>query len=190
MKIAITGIYHNENHVKGLASVECDCLITPATLCNIPVAVDYVEGKSLEQYHSELEVQAREIISGIYKEIVCDSMPDEDILDLLRGEIAPSALSDELLSKINRITKITGDVMVCGVLNGEGVMVVRAPDISGPVRVNNTRSNHSLEERVTVLEKTWVNRSALTGVSLDIENYCTLRLIFNHAEMIKLNSRA
>ena len=32
-------------------------------------------------------------------------------------------------------------------------MVVRAPDISGPVRTNNTHSNQSLEERVTALEK-------------------------------------
>ncbi|EBY9279796.1 TPA: hypothetical protein N3G98_004565 [Salmonella enterica subsp. enterica serovar Denver] len=188
MKIAITSIMHDEHRVRGIASVEYDYLIAPVTVCNIPVSVGYVEGKSLEQYQSELEGQAREIISGIYKEIVCGGKLDEeiiipvrgkltgeykirvvnkngklsvagldgeasDILDFFRGKIEPSTLSDELLSKIDGVTKASGSVMACGVLNGERVMVVRAPDISGPVRTNKTHSNHSLEERVIALEK-------------------------------------
>lgn len=87
MKIAITGISHNENHVRGIASVEYDYLIAPVTVCNIPVSVAYIEGKSLEQYQSELEGQAREIISGMYKEIVCGGKLDEEIIIPVRGKL-------------------------------------------------------------------------------------------------------
>lgn len=73
MKIAIMDITHDDNRVKGSAYVEYDYLIAPVNLCSIPVSVEYVEGKSLEQYTGELRETALNIIKTMYGELIADS---------------------------------------------------------------------------------------------------------------------
>ncbi|EBH6782450.1 hypothetical protein CQT46_16575 [Salmonella enterica] len=73
MKISITGITHDDNRVKGTASVEYDYLIAPVTMCSIPVSVEYVEGKSLEQYTRELKETALGIIRAMHDGLIDNS---------------------------------------------------------------------------------------------------------------------
>lgn len=73
MKISITGITHDDNRIKGTASVEYDYLISPVTMCSIPVSVEYVEGKSLEQYTGELREAALLSIGSMYEGLVAPS---------------------------------------------------------------------------------------------------------------------
>ncbi|EBD7602624.1 hypothetical protein C5J58_26030 [Salmonella enterica] len=49
------------------------------SICTMDVSVPLAEGKTLEQYKDELLAKARERISGMYKEIVCDGQDTYDI---------------------------------------------------------------------------------------------------------------
>ncbi|EJF5652746.1 hypothetical protein ACK1YF_004816 [Salmonella enterica] len=51
----------------------------PLSICTMHVSVPLVEGKTLEQYKDELLGEARERISGMYQEIVCDGQDTYDI---------------------------------------------------------------------------------------------------------------
>lgn len=73
MKLAISNITHAENHVKGMVAVEYDYLIQPVTLCSFPVKVDYVKGKSLEQYTNELKEAALDIIRTMPEKLISKS---------------------------------------------------------------------------------------------------------------------
>ncbi|ECC6922445.1 hypothetical protein DAE56_27280, partial [Salmonella enterica] len=71
MKLAVRNISTSESHVTGTASVDSNLLWATFPFCSFKVCVDRVDGKSLEQYESELLEKARERIAEIYKEIVC-----------------------------------------------------------------------------------------------------------------------
>ncbi|EBO9661250.1 hypothetical protein ZP13_15265 [Salmonella enterica subsp. enterica] len=73
MKIAINNITHDDSHVKGTVSVEHGCLMAPGPLCCFFVSVDYVEGKSLEQYSSDLKETALDIIKMMHDELIADN---------------------------------------------------------------------------------------------------------------------
>ncbi|EMD4715246.1 hypothetical protein VQ335_005090, partial [Salmonella enterica] len=50
----------------------------PLSICTMHISVPMVEGKTLEQYKDEILGEARERISGMYKEIVCDGQNTYD----------------------------------------------------------------------------------------------------------------
>ncbi|WP_139776808.1 hypothetical protein [Salmonella enterica] len=71
MKLAVRNISKSESHVTGSVSIDSNLLWTTFPFCSFQVCVDRVDGKSLEQYESDLLEVARERIAEIYKEIVC-----------------------------------------------------------------------------------------------------------------------
>ncbi|END3476382.1 hypothetical protein ABL142_005327 [Salmonella enterica] len=70
MKLAVRNISTSESHVTGIAIIDKNLLWATFPFCSFEVCVDRVDGKSLEQYESELLAKARERIAEIYKEIV------------------------------------------------------------------------------------------------------------------------
>ncbi len=103
MKLAITNITHDESRVKGTAAVELDYLIAPVTLCSFPVSVDYVVGKSLEQYLSELEEEARSTVKNMYADIICGGVVNDELIITLRGKMT----SDHIIKIYNRDGKLS-----------------------------------------------------------------------------------
>ncbi|EKS2390043.1 hypothetical protein QY625_001120 [Salmonella enterica] len=53
----------------------------PLSICTMHISVPMVEGKTLEQYKDEILGEARERISGMYKEIVCDGLDAESLCE-------------------------------------------------------------------------------------------------------------
>ncbi|ECJ2443411.1 hypothetical protein FYU45_15630 [Salmonella enterica subsp. diarizonae] len=72
------------------------------SICKMDVSVPVVDGKEIKDYDEDLKNKAREIITNMYKEIVCDGEPGEAgvLLDYLGGKIEPSELGKELLEQI------------------------------------------------------------------------------------------
>ncbi|HDN6462052.1 TPA: hypothetical protein P1843_002386 [Salmonella enterica subsp. enterica serovar Dublin] len=103
MKLVVRDISTSESHVTGTASIDSNLLWATFPFCSFKVCVDRVDGKSLEQYESELLENARERITEIYKEIVCDGEPGEAgvLLDYLSGKIEPTELSCKMKVAIN-----------------------------------------------------------------------------------------
>ncbi|HFW3716011.1 TPA: hypothetical protein ACIBKF_005490 [Salmonella enterica subsp. enterica serovar 6,7:y:-] len=99
MKIVVRNILIGEGYVTGEACIER--LTLP--FCSFEVCVDRVDGKSIEQYESELLVKARERVTEIYKEIVCGGEPGEasSLPDYLSAKTKPSELGKETLEQIN-----------------------------------------------------------------------------------------
>ncbi|EAP7663308.1 hypothetical protein AAB98_002893 [Salmonella enterica subsp. enterica] len=103
MKLAVRNISKSESHVTGSVSIDSNLLWTTFPFCSFQVCVDRVDGKSLEQYESDLLEVARERIAEIYKEIVCGGKMGEaiDLVDYLSRKIEPSELSKETLEQIH-----------------------------------------------------------------------------------------
>ncbi|ELC2813587.1 TPA: hypothetical protein ACIBOM_001638 [Salmonella enterica subsp. enterica serovar Reading] len=102
MKLAVRNISTSESHVTGIAIIDKNLLWATFPFCSFEVCVDRVDGKSLEQYESELLAKARERIAEMYKEIVCGGQISEagGLLDYLGGKIEPSELGKEMLEQI------------------------------------------------------------------------------------------
>ncbi|ENW9433282.1 hypothetical protein [Salmonella enterica] len=103
MKLAVRNISTSESHVTGSASIDSNLLWATFPFCSFQVCVDRVDGKSLEQYESELLEKARERIAEMYKEIVCGGETGEagGLLDCLRGKIEPTEFSCKMKLAIN-----------------------------------------------------------------------------------------
>ncbi|EDJ0486851.1 hypothetical protein GEX26_19400 [Salmonella enterica] len=86
MKLSVGDIRFSES---GCASTTAEVwggkYLLPA--CTMDVSVPLVEGKALEQYKEELLAQARERITNIYKEIVCDGEINDGIDIIVRGKL-------------------------------------------------------------------------------------------------------
>lgn len=87
MKLAVGNISTSKSHVTGTASIDSNLLWATFPFCSFKVCVDRVDGKSLEQYESELTEKARERITEIYKEIVCGGELDNEIIIPVCGNL-------------------------------------------------------------------------------------------------------
>lgn len=87
MKLAVGNISTSKSHVTGTASIDSNLLWATFPFCSFKVCVDRVDGKSLEQYESELTEKARERITEIYKEIVCGGELDNEIIIPVCGDL-------------------------------------------------------------------------------------------------------
>ncbi|EKC7217678.1 hypothetical protein OP853_000039 [Salmonella enterica] len=134
MKLAVRNISTSESHVTGTASVYSNILWATLHFCSFEVCVDRVDGKSLEQYESELLEKARERITEIYKEIVCDGELDDEIIIPVRGDIT----GEYGIKVANK----NGKLSIVGLVGG-------ASDLLGLLRNEikpSELSNESLEE--------------------------------------------
>lgn len=95
-------------------------LCIPLSICTMHISVPLVEGKTLEQYKDEILGEARERISGMYKEIVCDG---QNTYDYAVGKKAAEDFmgksgDEELWGMGFRIEDREGRLVVCDE-NGE-----------------------------------------------------------------------
>ncbi|EJX5164839.1 hypothetical protein OD707_000050 [Salmonella enterica] len=80
MKLSVGDIKFSESYASTTVEVETGTYpFLSLSICTMHVSVPLVEGKVLEQYKDELLGKARERISGMYKEIVCDGQDTYDI---------------------------------------------------------------------------------------------------------------
>lgn len=125
MKLTVGDIRFSESGY-AFATVGVETGIFPfllLSICKMDVSVPVVDGKEIKDYNEDLKNKAREIITNMYKEIVCGGESGESgeagaLLDYLGGKIEPSESGKEL-----------------------------------PEQIKSTRSNNELEERVATLEK-------------------------------------
>ncbi|HCM6305234.1 TPA: hypothetical protein N3Z72_003553 [Salmonella enterica subsp. enterica serovar 6,14:y:1,7] len=86
----------------------------PLSICTMHISVPMVEGKTLEQYKDEILGEARERISGMYKEIVCDGQDAESLCEDFMGKSG----DEGIWSMGFRIEDREGRLVVCDE-NGE-----------------------------------------------------------------------
>ncbi|ELC4820166.1 hypothetical protein RJJ07_002443 [Salmonella enterica] len=102
MKLSVGDIKFSESYASTTVEVETGTYpFLSLTICKMHVSVPLVEGKALEQYKDELLGKARERISGMYKEIVCDGQNAESLLNMLVGKIKPTEISQKILYDIS-----------------------------------------------------------------------------------------
>lgn len=156
MKLAVRNISTSESHVTGIAIIDKNLLWATFPFCSFEVCVDRVDGKSLEQYESELLAKARERIAEIYKEIVCaGNEVGEQSTMLIQAANSSSiqmmqASIDELKAQITRLQEEKHpkkEAMKPFLVEDEKIVMnaKRFTIINSPVRDN-------LEERVALLE--------------------------------------
>ncbi|EAQ6132299.1 hypothetical protein AXA88_27175 [Salmonella enterica] len=147
MKLAVRNISTSESHVTGIA------IIDKNPLWAAEVCVDRVDGKSIEQYESELLAKARERIAEIYKEIVCGGELDEEIIIPLCGKLS---------GKFNiRVVNKNGKLSVSNLDGGESDQLgclggkIEPTEFSCKMKVaiNDDATNKDLEERIAALEE-------------------------------------
>ncbi|EDT7384457.1 hypothetical protein AL854_004527 [Salmonella enterica subsp. enterica] len=81
----------------------------PLSICTMHISVPMVEGKTLEQYKDEILGEARERISGMYKEIICDGQDAESLCEDFMGKSG----DEELWGMGFRIEDREGRLVVC-----------------------------------------------------------------------------
>ncbi len=98
MKLVVRNISISESHVTGIAVIDKN------PLWAAEVCVDYVDGKSIEQYESELLAKARERIAEIYKEIVCggNDVGESKAFKVEHGKIIINAAQVEFISQSSK----------------------------------------------------------------------------------------
>ncbi|EDU0272493.1 hypothetical protein CCF61_004876 [Salmonella enterica subsp. enterica serovar Glostrup] len=122
MKLSVGDIKFSESgYVSTNVEVEPgEYLCIPLSICTMHISVPLVEGKTLEQYKDEILGEARERISGMYKEIVCDG---QNTYDYAVGKKAAEDFmgksgDEELWGMGFRIEDREGRLVVCDE-NGE-----------------------------------------------------------------------
>ncbi|ECW1079408.1 hypothetical protein F3U23_02300 [Salmonella enterica] len=73
------------------------------SVCSMDVSIPMVDGKEIKDYDEDLKNKAREVITRMYKEIVCGGETDEagGLLGYLGEKIEPSELGKEMLKQIH-----------------------------------------------------------------------------------------
>ncbi|AXC64517.1 hypothetical protein DOE63_01970 [Salmonella enterica subsp. diarizonae serovar 59:z10:-] len=181
MKLAVGNISTSKSHVTGTASIDSNLLWATFPFCSFKVCVDRVDGKSLEQYESELTEKARERITEIYKEIACGSELDNEIIipvcGKLTGEYGIKVTNKN--GKLSVVGLVGKDSDILGLLRNEikpselsheSLAEVDKASTGGAMKsflvedekivINakrftliNTSARNNLEERVALLEK-------------------------------------
>ncbi|ECT1023207.1 hypothetical protein DPO11_25030 [Salmonella enterica] len=153
MKLAVRNISKSESHVTGSVSIDSNLLWTTFPFCSFQVCVDRVDGKSLEQYESDLLEVARERIAEIYKEIVCGGELDEEIIIPLSGKLS---------GKFNiRVVNKNGKPSVAGLVGEASDMLdcfcgkIEPSELSKETleQIHSAQSNNDLGGRIAALEK-------------------------------------
>ncbi|HIC6969809.1 TPA: hypothetical protein ACW5MI_005134 [Salmonella enterica subsp. enterica] len=181
MKLAVGNISTSKSHVTGTASIDSNLLWATFPFCSFKVCVDRVDGKSLEQYESELTEKARERITEIYKEIACGGELDNEIIipvcGKLTGEYGIKVTNKN--GKLSVVGLVGKDSDILGLLRNEikpselsheSLAEVDKASTGGAMKsflvedekivINakrftliNTSARNNLEERVALLEK-------------------------------------
>ncbi|EGJ5261565.1 hypothetical protein IM977_004538 [Salmonella enterica subsp. enterica serovar Typhimurium] len=104
MKLTVSDIrFSASGPVNVLATVDVESGKSLSPICSISVTAPMVEGQAIRDYDEYLKNKAREIITKMYKEIVCGGQISEagGLLDYLGGKIEPSELGKEMLEQIH-----------------------------------------------------------------------------------------
>ncbi|AXC64626.1 hypothetical protein DOE63_02585 [Salmonella enterica subsp. diarizonae serovar 59:z10:-] len=177
MKLAVGNISTSKSHVTGTASIDSNLLWATFPFCSFKVCVDRVDGKSLEQYESELTEKARERITEIYKEIVCGGELDNEIIIPACGK-----LTGEYGIKV---ANKNGKLSVAGLVGKDSDMLdllcneikpskLSHESLAEVDKASTTRDN--LEERVALLEKNLEKAGAHTsGVNQECDGSLVMR---------------
>lgn len=100
MKLSIQDISRKGECVKAFAEIVFKSVVlgmdmdTPC--CCFEVDTPYQEGKTLEQYEAELTTKAKDRITAMYKEVVCDGQNAESSLNMLVGKIEPTEITQKM----------------------------------------------------------------------------------------------
>lgn len=177
MKLAVGNISTSKSHVTGTASIDSNLLWATFPFCSFKFCVDRVDGKSLEQYESELTEKARERITEIYKEIVCGGELDNEIIipvcGNLTGEYGIKVANKN--GKLSVVGLVGKDSDILGLLRNE----IKPSELSHESlaevdKASTTRDN--LEERVALLEKNLEKAGAHTsGVNQECDGSLVMR---------------
>ncbi|EAZ8023883.1 hypothetical protein CGN89_24845 [Salmonella enterica] len=108
MRLTVEDIKFSESgYVSTNVEVEPgEYLCIPLSICTMHISVPLVEGKTLEQYKDEILGEARERISGMYKEIVCGG---SQVLKPFKIEITSSP-RDKLEERVTLLERFATDI--------------------------------------------------------------------------------
>ncbi|HFE7433298.1 hypothetical protein LD891_25395 [Salmonella enterica] len=162
MKLAVTDIRISAfNTLCATIDVEVEHGKSIYSACTMEVSLPLVDGKAIKDYDEDLKNKAREVITGMYKGIVCSGETGEagGPLDCLCGKIEPSEFSCKVKLAINdgatdkdleeRVALLEKHLEKAGAhtsgVNQEhdGSLVVRDTDGSVRVRMNAERQTDS-----------------------------------------------
>lgn len=105
MKLAVTDIRLSAfNTLCATIDVEVEHGKSIYSVCSMNVSVPLVDGRAVKDHEEDLKSKAREIITGMYKEIVCGGETNEasGLLDYLSAKTEPSKFSCEVKLAIKR----------------------------------------------------------------------------------------
>ncbi|HGB5894203.1 TPA: hypothetical protein ACIVVN_002525 [Salmonella enterica subsp. enterica serovar Kottbus] len=115
---------------------------SPFNLCSIDISIPPVEGKELGHYECEVLAKAHELITEIYKEIVCGGESDDEIivsgkieLEKVKNTHSNQDLEERVTALEKRLEKTEAHASGLN-QDSDGYLVIRNADWSVRVRMN------------------------------------------------------
>lgn len=101
MKLTVSDIrFSASGPVNVLAAVDVESGKSLSPICSISVTAPMVEGQAIRDYDGHLKNKAREVITRIYKEIVCtgNDVGESKVFKVEHGKIIINAAQVEFIS--------------------------------------------------------------------------------------------